>query len=349
MGYTEMALKLVDRESKIFRYLQKSGVAAGRARVLANKLPIMHRPQGFRPALVDLHEVVEKTIDLLQPMVAGSATTVEVVMGEGPAEILAESDQVERLLTNLVMNALDAVQGAGKISILVESRPEGGDGSGHETVLAISDSGLGISEEVKERLFEPFFSTKTGGDTAGLGLFTVRQIADQHGAAIEVDSVAGEGATFRVVFPAVSGDGALVAAEPSAEVSGEVVAGSGAKHILVVDDDRDVRQLLAATLVHASYRVTEAMDGEEALRVFGEDIDSFDLVLTDVRMPRMDGHELAQSVREMCPDQKLLFISGYEEDGKALDREFKADVAFLRKPVTPSAVVESVQVLLSTG
>jgi signal transduction histidine kinase/CheY-like chemotaxis protein len=338
LGYTDMAIKHVPEGTKISNYLEKSRFAIRRAKALANKLPIVHSHHVFRPLHVDLYEVITKTVDLLHPLISGAETELKISPPKEPIKVLAEPDQIERMLINLVLNAVDVMAGKGTIWISAESRRS--ESLGNKAVITVRDTGPGITEDVRPHLFEPFFTSKDSGDTAGLGLFTVQQIVEQHGGSVEVESSPGEGATFRIVLPLEYAEAGHH--DESTESSCEIRPATPAQ-ILLVDDDAAVRQYLMTALTQNDHLVTVAGDGEEAMEIFGERADDFALIITDIRMPKMDGREFARAVREIRPQQSLLFISGYEEDGAWLQQEFRRSAPFLKKPFGPLEFVALVE------
>jgi CheY-like chemotaxis protein len=213
---------------------------------------------------------------------------------------------------------------------------------GRYVKLAISDTGVGMSEEVKARLFEPFFTTKEVGKGTGLGLATCHGIVRQSGGDIRVVSEPGRGSTFEVYLPQVAKEGAEGAN------GGETGAATkGTETVLVVEDEPSVRRLTVSVLRRQGYTVLEASEGEEALQVareFGGE--NIHVLLTDVVMPRMNGSELADSLLAQFPETKVIFTSGYPEDTLAQDSGFRSDFAFLLKPFVPAAVAAKVREVL---
>lgn len=221
---------------------------------------------------------------------------------------------------NLVVNARDAMPGGGTLTIETENVELGTDMvdiiPGPHVALLVTDTGVGMTAEVRDRLFEPFFTTKDQGQGTGLGLSMVHAIVRQSGGHVVVDSTPGKGTTFKVYFPQQ-----LEAAEPvppGLPSSGMTVKGEGI--VLLAEDDRSVRRLVVAELTRSGFTILEAEDGEAALEIFKREKDRVDVLVTDVVMPRMNGADLAKAAERIRPGLKTLFISGHpERAGAGLD------------------------------
>jgi len=244
---------------------------------------------------------------------------------DAPA-VLADASQIQQILINLCNNALHAIQDEGRPGLVKiglsaygadgapymgsERRSKGERtalGEGRYACLAVSDNGPGMNETTRARIFEPFFTTKPVGKGTGLGLSVVHGIVRSHEASIEVESVPGVGSTFRIYFPAID---ALVL-EVSAPTADAAPADGRGKHVLYVDDEQAIVFLMKRLLERQGYRVSAFTDPQEALAAVRAYPDQFDLVVTDYNMPGMSGLEVAQALREICPDLPVVLASGY--------------------------------------
>jgi two-component system cell cycle sensor histidine kinase/response regulator CckA len=275
---------------------------------------------------------------------------------------LADKSQLETVLMNLCVNARDAMaeQGGGEITIETRAlkieaiddmnlkQSLAGLASDNLAVISVSDTGSGIPPHILEKIFEPFFTTKEQGKGTGLGLATVYGIVQQSGGHLTVESTLGVGTSFHLYFPQVSEEDARAAAEaavlmPKFNETRAPADLAGQGHILFVEDEDDVRLMAARTLRKRGYNVVEAGDGEEALEILEDDEISFDLMISDVVMPGMDGPTLLKRGKEALGDARIIFISGYaQEDFSELLAEHP-DVSFLPKPFGLKELAEKVK------
>jgi CheY-like chemotaxis protein len=207
--------------------------------------------------------------------------------------------------------------------------------------LEVSDTGIAMSEEVRQRVFEPFFTTKQPGKGTGLGLATCYGIVTQTGGTIDVSSEPGRGTSFRIDLPYVEAELAAPV-RPAARVAGP---GTG-ETVLLVEDEPAVRRIASLALRARGYRVIEAADGEEALRIAQETGDEIDVLLSDVVMPRLGGRELAERLRRERPELRVLFMSGYTDDMGLVHDVASTGLAFLQKPFAPDALCRKVREVL---
>jgi CheY-like chemotaxis protein len=278
-------------------------------------------------------------------------------IGRRFAELLHPQDwqtfeEGEQVVVNLAANARDAMPKGGKLIIETHHavfdheyvRQHVGATTGRYVVLSVSDTGTGMTEEVKARIFEPFFTTKDVGKGTGLGLSTVYGIVKQHGGHVWVYSKSGRGTTFRVSFP-VRSDGEK--AEPKRPAS-EAVDLRGHETVLVVEDDPVVRRSVRRILKQYGYEVIEAADGREGLLTAQETVKPIDLLLTDVVLPGLDGQELSEKVKLLHPEAKVLFMSGYTDTVIAHHGILDPGVAFIAKPFSSEALGKKVREVLRT-
>ncbi len=319
--------------------------ALTRAKSLTTQLLAFSRKQVSRPEVVDLTHVVGRQEKMLARLL-GSDVRLHIASLPQPLEVMADPDQVALVLMNLVVNARDAMKNGGDVRIHTHDvhvdRMMAGRlhvESGRYAVLEVADTGVGMPEPVRAKVFEPFFTTKPVGEGTGLGLSTTYGIVRAAGGAIEIDSVLGRGTSIKVLWPLTATPAAVHMVVPNA-VSVERVAG----RVLLVEDDDTIRTLLQRQLRKQGLTVVTAADGAEALALFRLD-KAFDLLITDVIMPGLDGSRLIAAVREQVPGIRILAISGYTGDLAA--RSLPSDVAWLQKPFRSAEFTESVLEVLS--
>jgi PAS domain S-box-containing protein len=328
----------IDDESRAG--LAEIGKAAQRAADLTKQLLAFSRKQVLSKGIVDVKEVVQGAELMLRRPIGGAIELV-TELGEGTQTVLADAAQLEQVLINLILNARDAMPHGGTATIgtsITWEIPEGAPGKQPvEFVrISVSDTGIGMDEDTLARIFEPFFTTKGRGRGTGLGLATAYGFIKQSGGSISVSSKPGAGSVFTILLPACSGAVTARAQEMPAELGGD-------ECILVVDDEPALRGLLRNTLAGYGYRVVEARDGEEALRLAREAAEPFRLLVTDVIMPCVTGPELARRMEVLFPGIAVLFISGYPGETEAERAEFGPGTAWLAKPFTAEALLRHVR------
>lgn len=350
LAYAERLGLTLEAEDDRRSYVDAIAAAAERGSNLTGRLLAFGRRQVLRPVPLEINAVLGEIQGLLRQVVPED---VELVADLDPEVGLVRVDrtQFEQVVLNLAMNAGDAMPHGGRLT-LISSRCHVGDSGleeapalepGDYTLLRVKDTGIGISDSVREHIFEPFFTTKRPEHGTGLGLATVYSATRECGGLIEVNSVLGEGAEFDVYLPVF--DGAVEDLEPEAPPIG---ATEGNERLLLVEDDPAVRIVLKEYLEDQGYSVLTADDGEKGLEVARQSDPSVDLVLTDVVMPRMNGVELARVLRSESPAIKVLLISGHTRDRKRVVEESlrSSSCAFLQKPFTPRTLVTRIRELL---
>ena len=324
--------------------LQEIEVASGRATELTRRLLAFGRRQIVAPRRLDPRAVVVDLEEMLRPLLGEDVALVVRATGDVPV-VRADRGQIEQLLTNLAINAREAMPEGGTLRIEVDGVTLGPDdlrtraelSPGRFARIRVIDTGIGMADEVRERIFEPFFTTRATG--SGLGLATAFAIASQHGGALGVESAPGCGATFELLLPAAAEGAERVAAPaPAARRVRET--------ILVAEDEASVRRVLVRALRAWGYEVLEAADGIEALALAGAFVGPIDALLTDVLMPGLDGRQLAEALAHRRPGLRVLFVSGHTNDA-VLRRGVQDDrVAFLHKPFTPRELAAKLREVL---
>lgn len=318
--------------------------AGERASNLTRQLLAFSRKQILKPTILDLNMVVADMETLLRRLLGEDIsiyTRLEPMLGR----IKADRGQLEQVIMNLAINARDAMQGGGQLTLetanvtldelytsqKVEVEP------GNYVLLAISDTGIGITQETQAHIFEPFFTTKEEGKGTGLGLATVHGIIKQSGGHINVYSEAGQGTTFKIYLPPFQD------AAPNNKVTSPATLPRGVETILVVEDEARVRELVSRVLRSSGYTVLEANSGREALQLYGHQNGPIQLLLTDVVMPGMNGRMLADRLKVVQPGLKVIYMSGYTDDAIIQHGVLDAGAIFIQKPFTTDALIRRVR------
>jgi len=313
LGYTDMALKQLNSTNPLWQDLQEIKTAAIRSSTLTRQLLAFSRRQVLRVEALSLNDVVRQT-DRLLGRVIGEQITRELRLANEVPPIMADAGQLEQILTNLAVNAKDAMPDGGRLTIEtsashVTPRRDGADSevpSGHYAVLSVSDTGQGMTREVRGKIFEPFYTTKAPGKGTGLGLASVYGIVKQLNSHIRVLSEPGVGSTFRFYFPATEEpvQSVTVAAPPAAAV--------GSERVLLVEDERGVRSLVFTILQRHGYNVVETDTAERGLELARQAGRPFDLILTDVVLPGLSGIEMVEALQP-SRSTTVIYMTGYSD------------------------------------
>ncbi|HET8654184.1 MAG TPA: ATP-binding protein [Longimicrobiaceae bacterium] len=321
--------------------------AADRASGLTRQLLAFSRRQVLEPRVLELNAVVSGVERMLRRLI-GEDVQLSVSLAPEAGRVEADPGQLEQVLMNLSVNARDAMPGGGTLTLTTAAAVvgDGADGlaPGRYAVLHVRDTGGGMTPETISHIFEPFFTTKEQGKGTGLGLSTVYGIVKQSGGAVRVDSELGRGTTFEVFLPQC--DAPLPGVDARDWVGGPQ---SGTETVLLAEDDQAVRTLARQILTRRGYRVIEASDGWEAIRLCDAHPGRVDLLLTDVVMPGLGGRELAERLRRRRPELAVLYMSGYPDEELARHGLHERGVALLQKPFGPTALADRVREMLAPG
>jgi two-component system, cell cycle sensor histidine kinase and response regulator CckA len=345
-GYGQLALEGLGSTStsRMSIYLQEILNSSRRASGLTGQLLAFSRRQAVQPRVLDLRALLRNIERLLQRMI-GEHVDLSVHCGGEPCLIRADAHQMEQVLMNLAVNARDAMPLGGTLEIECARLAQPVERPGKEPLgiaLEVCDTGVGMDAAVKAQMFEPFFTSKDKGKGTGLGLSTVYGIVSQAGGEIDVQSEPGHGSRFRIYFPESAGD-----AEETRSSTGDG-APVGLETVLLVEDEPSVRVLAETVLKKLGYSVLVADSGAAALKIWNERQDSIDLLLTDVIMPQMSGAELAQKLRELNPQLKILFMSGYTDDMIASHGVLVGETQLIQKPFTAEALGRRIRDVLDS-
>jgi two-component system, cell cycle sensor histidine kinase and response regulator CckA len=352
IGYGDLMMPELDAKSLPHKCAVEIRHAADRAVALTRQLLVFSRKQTVQMTVVDLDDVV-KDLDKMLHRLIDENVELTIVPGKQIGRIKADSGQIGQVLMNLIVNARDAMPNGGKLTVetgnvtLDENfaRTHAGMTAGDYVMLVVTDTGTGMSNEVKAHLFEAFFTTKPKGKGTGLGLVTCQTIVKQCGGCIEVQSELGKGTTFKIYFPRVE-QPLNTTAQPA---KGKPLA-RGTETLLVVEDEPSLRHLACNILESQGYNVLSANNGKEGLRVARECKGGpIRLVITDVIMPQMSGKVMAEWLKAVYPDLKILFTSGYPDDALGQHGELEPGISFLPKPYTPIALAHKVRELLDAS
>jgi PAS domain S-box-containing protein len=349
IGYNGLITTALDPGSPLRKYTEEIQHASERAAGLTRQLLVFSRKQSVQSLVLDLNDAVADLDKMLRRLI-GENTEMTIVPGQEIWHIKADSGYIGQVLMNLVVNARDAMPNGGKLIIAtsnvtldeLDALTRTGAVAGDYVMLSVSDTGNGMSEEVKAHLFEAFFTTKPKGKGTGLGLATCQTIVKQCAGHIEVQSELGKGTTFKIYFPRV---------EQPLDVAARLIRAGplprGTETLLVVEDEPSVRHLAQGVLQAQGYIVLSASNGQDALHaVRGHKGAPIRLVVTDVVMPLMGGKVMAEWLRITDPGLKILFTSGYMDDTIAEHGVLEPGVAFLAKPYTPAMLACKVRAML---
>ncbi len=349
LGYCDLALSEIPEQSALHADVSEIRALALRGADLTKQILAVSRKQVVQPSVLDPNDVV-RGLDRLLRRLIGEHIALATRLGDDVGHIIADAGQLEQVLLNLSANARDAMPVGGTLSIET-SRLSEADATAHGVdadvdwmLVAVRDTGTGMSDEVRLRVFEPFFTTKERGKGTGLGLALAYAMVDQSGGIIRVDSTQGEGTTFRLYFPTLAAPAVSASNTPAMDTMRH-----GTETVLLAEDEDSVRTVAAAVLERHGYTVLAAADGEAAWTLAQSFPGRIDLLLTDAVMPRMGGRELAERVIVSRPGIRVLFASGYTDDPTLLHGIATDELSFMQKPFTSLVLLRRVRSVLDAA
>jgi two-component system cell cycle sensor histidine kinase/response regulator CckA len=350
LGYTQILTDGLPAGSRLADSTAQIRAAADRAAGITRQLLAFSRKQVLSPRIMDLNEIVLNLDSLLRRLI-GEDIEVLTLPANDLGSVKADPGQIEQVIMNLALNARDAMPSGGKLTIEtlnveldgMHSREHQPIEAGNYVMLAVSDTGLGMTPEVQSRIFEPFFTTKEVGKGTGLGLSMVYGIIKQSGGFIWVYSEPRQGTNFKIYLPRVEQPAQMLDTDKR---SSNVLRGT--ETILLVEDDPQLRQLSSSVLAHCGYKMLIANGPEDGLAISRANHSHIRLLITDVVMPGMNGRQLAEQITQISPSTKVLYISGYTNNAIVHYGVLDQGLAFLPKPFTLSALVSKVREVLDS-
>jgi hypothetical protein len=328
------------------REIQKAGE---RAAELTKQLLLFSRHQLIERRVLDLTQIVIGMEKMIRRLL-GADVEMTFLPSASAGKVIADAGQIEQVVMNLVVNARDAMPLGGKLVIETRNveldeeyvRTHFGVVPGSYVLLALSDTGVGMTKEVQARVFEPFFTTKEKDKGTGLGLSTVFGIVKQSGGHVWLYSEPDQGTTFKIYLPRTAAQTDETSSTPPL-----TNIGKGSETILLVEDDEQVRAVACSILRRHGYRVLEASNGGEALLSCEQHPATIHLLLTDVILPKISGRQIAERLVALRPEMKVLFMSGYTDEAILQHGVLESDVSYLQKPITPEKLTRAVREVLS--
>ena len=347
IGYAHMLKMKLKDDEKLGLYADHILSLSDRAANLTQSLLAFSRKQIMNPRPVNLNEIIGR-IDHLLSRIIGEDIKLQSMLSEHAQIVMADPGQIEQALMNLATNARDAMREGGLLTIETETvdidqsfiNKHGFGKEGMFAVISVTDTGIGMDKETRDRIFEPFYTTKEVGKGTGLGLAMVYGIIKQHDGYINVYSESGKGTTFRIYLPLVQ------ATAETLKVTPEVINAleTGTETILLAEDETEVRAFNKRMLEEYGYKVIEAIDGDDAIGKFKLHKDKIQLVLLDVIMPNRSGNEVYRAIKAIAPDIKVLFTSGYP--AQHIQGIIAEGSPFILKPVSPTKLLKKIREVL---
>lgn len=350
IGNADLTLMSLDKDSPLLENIEEIKKAGHRAASLTRQLLTFSRKQVLQPKVLNFNEVIIGLNKMLVRLI-GEDVELETFMEPDLGLIKADPGQIEQVLLNLAVNSRDAMPQGGKLTIETTNVDLDEEyfrkhaehmQTGPYVMLSVSDTGIGMNKEVLSHIFEPFFTTKETGKGTGLGMATVYGIIDQNDGYIWPYSEPGQGTTFKIYLPRIEGE-----VEPEQKEKALKKIPDASETILMVEDNDEVRNLTRNILQRYGYKVLEAENGEEALRI-SQQQQTIHLMLTDVVMPGMSGRELAECIQSQRSEIKVLYMSGYTDSAIVHHGVLTSGVNFIQKPFTPEQLTSKIREVLDT-
>ncbi len=347
-GYSELSLLTLKDGDSLKGNIEEIRKASQRAADLTRQLLAFSRRQILEFKVLDLNSILQN-LDKMLRRIIGEDIELIYLLSHHLGKIKSDPGQIEQVILNLALNARDAMPSGGKLTIetynvefdKTYARTHFGVKPGHYIMLSVSDTGCGLSAEAKEHLFEPFFTTKEKGKGTGLGLSTVYGIVKQSEGDIDAHSESGLGTIFKIYLPRVEEEVSVLLHKDGKDSLPE-----GKETILLVEDEPYVKGFAIRVLRETGYHLLEAANGNDGLRMAQEYAGEIHLLLTDVVMPQMGGRELADRLKPLRPDMKVLFTSGYTDNAIVHHGVLEPGIDFLQKPFSPEALAQKVREVL---
>ena len=353
IGNCEFLLMRHQAGDPSFKEINEVHQNALRAAALVSQLLAFSRKQTMQPKALVLGDVIGELAQMLRRLV-GEGIALNVERDSDLWTVHADEAQLSNAIINLVVNARDAMPSGGTVAIKTVNQTVTKSSAlgtaimppGDYVRIEVSDTGTGMSQEIQSKIFDPFFTTKPVGQGTGLGLATVYGIVKQTGGFITVDSEVGKGTSFNIYLPRLRADAAAAPVEVVAAPTRDV---TGQDTILLVEDEEAVRSFAARALRMRGYNVLEAGGGEEALEIVKSEAHTIHLIITDVVMPSMDGPTMVRHVKQLKPDLRVIFMSGYAEEAFRRNDQSSEDIHFLPKPFGLKQLAAKVKEVLSAA
>ena len=351
IGYSQVLKRRLKSGEDLFEYAEEIEKAGQRAASLTRQLLAFSRQQMLAPAILNLNALISDMAKMIHRLI-GEDVELVMKLDPGIGSVKADQGQIEQVVMNLAVNARDAMSEGGKLALETAmvtldqtyTRKHSGSKAGRYVMFSVSDTGMGMSAETLAHIFEPFFTTKEIGKGTGLGLATVYGVVKQSNGYVCVDSEIGHGSSFQVYLPLIEEPvGAPEAVAPASE------SFRGTETVLVVEDADALRKLSVTLIKQYGYQVLSAANGVEALELVQEDERHIDLLLTDVIMPGLGGHALAQRLVPLRPGLKVLYMSGHTDSSIGQHGVLEEGISLLHKPFTEEELVRKMRDVLDSG
>ncbi len=350
IGYGNLLKTEVSQDNLLLAYVTQILNSAKRAADLTHNLLAFSRKQMINPTPLNVNNIIISMKTFLSKIISEDIE-ISIFPADQDLTVMADKHQIEQVLINLVTNARDAMPDGGSLTIRTEYKEvdkefikkHGYVSTGAYALISVEDAGQGMNEETKERLFDPFYTTKEVGKGTGLGLSMVYGIIKQHNGYIDVQSELGKGTTFNIYLPLTS----LTVEEDKKPEDLPILKG-GTETILLAEDETYVRDFIKGILTGYGYKVIEAIDGEDAIKVLHTHKDKIQLAILDVIMPKKNGEMVHQEIKKVSPNMKVIFISGYATDILYKKGIIEEGLNFISKPMSPDELLIKVREVLDS-